>query len=280
MTEDPAAVIAAIEARAQRYETPCGEGNMVWRSWGRGEPLVLLHGGSGSWKHWLRNIEHFAATRRVIAADMPGYGDSALPPQPTGFSALGEIMARGLDEIIGAGAVYDVVGFSLGSFMAPWIALGTQARARKLVLIHGHFVGRMAYSPQDRLKRWRGVEDRAERDLILRHNLGALMLAHPDSADDLTLEVYRSDLEKSRLRVPTFIESLDTSILTRVDARLYAITGAADPIRSPSVEAQQRALLRLRPDARCWIIPGAGHWVMWESAPAFLTIADAILHED
>jgi pimeloyl-ACP methyl ester carboxylesterase len=280
MSSSPAAEIAAIEARSQRIETPCGDGMMVWRSWGEGEPLVLLHGGSGTWRHWLRNIEHFAKTRRVIAADMPGYGDSAEPPQPTGFPALGRIMGEGLDSIIGAGATYDIMGFSLGSFMAPWVVSATKAKARKLVLVHGHFIGRMQYSPQDRLKRWRGVEDRTERDAILRNNLGALMLADGQSADDLTLEVYRTDLELSRLRVPTFIDTLDTTILNRVDVRLYAITGAADPTSNPSVEAQQSELKAFRPDAKTWIIPGAGHWAMWEAASAFHGIADQILAEN
>lgn len=279
MSANPAAEITAIEKRAQRIETPCGEGNMVWRAWGEGVPLVLLHGGSGTWRHWLRNIEHFAKTRRVIAADMPGYGDSAEPPQPTGFPVLGAIMGEGLDKVIGPGTSYDIMGFSLGSFMAPWVIRASQAKARKLVLVHGHFVGRMAYSPQDRLKRWRGVEDRAERNAILRHNLGALMLAHPESADDLTLEVYRTDLEQSRLRVPTFIDTLDTSILTKIGTRIYAVTGAQDPIPSPNLEAQQKELVALRPDVKYWTVPNAGHWVMWEDAAGFNEIADKILGE-
>jgi 2-hydroxy-6-oxonona-2,4-dienedioate hydrolase len=44
-------------------------------------PVVLFHGGSGSWTHWVRNIQPLvAAGRQVIAADLPGFGDSASPP--------------------------------------------------------------------------------------------------------------------------------------------------------------------------------------------------------
>src|SRR3546814_2761948 len=81
-TTDPAALLAAMEARALAVRTRCGEGSMVWRVWGEGEPVVLLHGGFGSWNHWVRNIEPLAARYRVIAADMPGQGDSDDPPQP------------------------------------------------------------------------------------------------------------------------------------------------------------------------------------------------------
>src|SRR3546814_6277896 len=48
----------------------CGDGQMVWRLWGEGPPLVLLHGGSGSWTHWFRNIPALARRYRVIAADL------------------------------------------------------------------------------------------------------------------------------------------------------------------------------------------------------------------
>ncbi len=277
MMQNPAAIVAAIEGKARRVETPCGEGTMVWRIWGEGEPLVLLHGGSGSWKHWLRNIEHFAQSRRVIVADMPGYGDSDDPGQPVSFATLGVIMGSGLDQVLGPAKTYDIMGFSLGSFMAPWVIKASKAQARSLTLVHGHLVGIMQYSPQDRLKRWRGVEDRAERDAILRNNLGALMLAHPESADDLTLQVYRSDLDQARLRVPTFIDTLDTSILKGLDLKMYAVSGDQDPTATPSVAAQHELLHGLRPDTQSHIISGAGHWVMWEAVDAFHGIADTIL---
>ena len=186
-------------------------------------------------------------------------------------------MGSGLDQVLGPAKTYDIMGFSLGSFMAPWVIKASKAQARSLTLVHGHLVGIMQYSPQDRLKRWRGVEDRAERDAILRNNLGALMLAHPESADDLTLQVYRSDLDQARLRVPTFIDTLDTSILKGLDLKMYAVSGDQDPTATPSVAAQHELLHGLRPDTQSHIISGAGHWVMWEAVDAFHGIADTIL---
>ncbi len=46
--------------------------------------MVLLHGGSGSWTHWIRNIPMLLACgRQVWAQDLPGFGDSASPPSIT-----------------------------------------------------------------------------------------------------------------------------------------------------------------------------------------------------
>ena len=78
---NPADIVAAFEERSRRFETPCGEGRIVWRVWGSGPPLLLTHGGGGSWLHWIRNIDALAQERTVWAVDLPGYGDSAMPPR-------------------------------------------------------------------------------------------------------------------------------------------------------------------------------------------------------
>ena len=54
-------LIERLRAQATRRETPCGAGTMVWHVWGETRPglppVVLFHGGSGSWTHWVRNIQ-------------------------------------------------------------------------------------------------------------------------------------------------------------------------------------------------------------------------------
>ena len=49
-------------APATRHTTTSGAGEVVWRMWGAGTPLVLLHGGTGSWMHWVRNVEDAVAS--------------------------------------------------------------------------------------------------------------------------------------------------------------------------------------------------------------------------
>ncbi|MDQ2939344.1 MAG: alpha/beta fold hydrolase, partial [Actinomycetota bacterium] len=46
---------------------------------GDGPPVVLLHGLGGCWENWLENIPQLARSRRVIAPDLPGFGDSPMP---------------------------------------------------------------------------------------------------------------------------------------------------------------------------------------------------------
>ena len=70
--KEPADLVAAIERASARRVT---EGDVVWHIWGTGYPLVLFHGGTGSWFHWVRNVEALARDFMVIAADLPGSGD-------------------------------------------------------------------------------------------------------------------------------------------------------------------------------------------------------------
>ena len=99
-------LIERLRALATRRETPCGAGTMVWHVWGESRPglppVVLFHGGSGSWTHWLRNIQPLvAAGRQVIAPDLPGFGESALPPVGGDADALVSPLAEGLLALLG-----------------------------------------------------------------------------------------------------------------------------------------------------------------------------------
>ena len=84
--------VAATLLTGRRLQLP---GPMVWHEWGHefldqgASTAVLLHGGSGSWTHWIRNVAPLVADGfHVLAVDLPGFGDSALPNQGVDVDAL------------------------------------------------------------------------------------------------------------------------------------------------------------------------------------------------
>ena len=118
--------VQALQHAAERIETPCGAGTLVWRRWGprQGPPVLLLHGGSGSWTHWVRNIEALTrAGRMVLVPDMPGFGESAAPPDGHDADVLPGWLELGLQTLVGPAPV-QAVGFSFGGLVA---GLWTQA---------------------------------------------------------------------------------------------------------------------------------------------------------
>jgi pimeloyl-ACP methyl ester carboxylesterase len=91
----PAEIIAALDRTSVHRTTPIGANDVVWRVWGQGPPLVLLHGGTGSWMHWVRNIEALAHDFTLLVPDLPGSGESAIPRPPISADSIG---ARGAME--------------------------------------------------------------------------------------------------------------------------------------------------------------------------------------
>ena len=100
---------------------------------GEGPPLVFIHGLAGCWQNWLENIPHFARSRRVIAVDLPGFGESELPADDISIPGYGRFVDTFLGEIGVERA--PLVGNSMGGFIAAEAALSHPGRVDKLVLV-------------------------------------------------------------------------------------------------------------------------------------------------
>jgi pimeloyl-ACP methyl ester carboxylesterase len=265
----PAEIVAALDARATRFATPCGEGRMVWRQWGSGRPVVLFHGGHGSWTHWIRNIEALAAHRRVIAADLPGLGDSATPPLPHTPDTLSDIVVAGLSSILAAGEQPDIVGFSFGGMIGGHTAVRLGRRVRSLTLVGSGGLGLPPRGALD-MRGWRDLADPAAREAVHRHNLAVLMIADPRRIDELAVHLQAANTVRGRInsRRLSWLGTLP-GVLPRLQAPLRGIWGENDFGIRGRVEVYAERLASMQAGATLTTIPGAGHWVQFEAADAF-----------
>ncbi len=264
-----------VEDRAQRTTTSSGT---VWRCWGDSNsgtaPLVLLHGGAGSWAHWIRNVDALSADRPLWIPDLPGLGESATPPAPRDHTAVAAVLARDVDELLPATA-FDLVGFSYGGIVAAFLAGLRPQQVRKLILVGAGGLG-LRKGEAKILKPWLSLKDPAEREAAHRHNLGVLMLSTPDRIDPLAMQVYTRDLVRARVnsakssRAEPLKQQLESLRLP-----IHGIWGRLD-ITARGKFDEIHALLRgAYPEAQLKIIEDAGHWVQYEQAAAF----DAMLQE-
>ena len=100
---------------------------------GEGPPVVLVHGLAGNWQNWLENIPRLAQERRVIAPDLPGFGESDRPAGEISMSGYGRTVDE-LCERLGLGEVA-LVGNSMGGFVAAETAIQFPERVERLVLV-------------------------------------------------------------------------------------------------------------------------------------------------
>lgn len=263
---------AALEQAATETRTPCGAGEMIWRSWGRGEPLVLLHGGAGSWLHWLPTVAAFRDGRRVLAPDLPGLGHSA---DLTGEAAAdpAAVVAAGLDTLFGDDTAVDLVGFSFGGVVAAMVAARRPVRSVTLVGSGGLGVIRATA----RLERVRDKHG-AARDEANRTNLHRWMIADPTRIDAAAIAIQDWNSRHARFDSRPFGNSARLlDVLPGLQCRLAGIWGAHDHAVQGETARPHAALERIRPGLPFHVVPDAGHWVAYEAPDAFSTTLRQVL---
>jgi 3-oxoadipate enol-lactonase len=204
----------------------CGDIEVAWSEWGRGEPLVLVHGLGEDHRAWREVLPWLASHRRVVAYDVRGHGETSLGSADGTLAQLaGDLVAlldaAGLERA-------DLCGFSLGGTIVLRAAIDHPERVGRLVPVAtSSRVGRSAaawYEEQARLTDEAGVAN-ASRAMA---RLGA--------------------------------EPLDPD-LRRVGAPALVVAGELDDRCPPRAAAIIAAGI---PGARLRVLPGAGHHVAQE----------------
>lgn len=263
--------VERLKAASRQARTPCGSGSVAWRIWGAGgEPVLLLHGGSGSWFHWARNIAALVrAGHTVYVPDLPGFGESSVPPVGFDADAHTEWILSGMDQLLGASADYDVVGFSFGSMVATFVAVQNPSRVRRLVVVGAPALTTVA-GPRVELQSWRSLPPGPQVRKALRHNLRAIMFAQDESIQDFVVDIYGADAQQDRIPNRQLYK---TDILLRqmplLRCPVWGIWGAQDALHLGCIETAIAGLSQAPRFQVMTLIPHAGHWVQFESPERF-----------
>ncbi len=240
---------------------------MVWRAWGQGEALVMLHGGHGSWNHWIRNIDALSRHRTVWAPDMPGFGDSDKAVGCKDADTIWRPVADALAAVVGPGA--DLMGFSFGAMVSGYVAANRPELVRRLILVGAPAFG-LRTEPVPGLVSVRGISESAGIASAHRANLMAIMLHSPDALDELAL--YMQTLNVPRDRLPTRRLSR-THVMLEMSPRwacpVMGIWGREDALYQGGVIAQLRATLAACDLRAFHLVDDVGHWVQYERAHMF-----------
>jgi pimeloyl-ACP methyl ester carboxylesterase len=230
---------------------------------GRGRPLLLLHGEDGL-EADLPFIETLAKTREVILPSHPGFGHSSRPDWIASIDDLSYLYLDLLDKLGLKGL--DVIGFSLGGWIAAEIAVKSCARFRRLVLVDS--LGIKIGGPFDR--------DIADVFFLPPAKVAALKFKEPAKGardfksmpDDALAVVARNRESLARFAwTPYMHNPMLIYRLHRIAVPTLVVWGTDDGIVTP---AYGKAFAKHIPKATFKTVAKAGHLPHLEQPAAFL----------
>jgi 3-oxoadipate enol-lactonase len=245
--------------------------NVGYEESGGGEPtpIVFLHGVGSDKSVWRPQLRHFGESRRAIAFDYPGYGDS--DPAPEGatrddyVSAIVSAMhALGIDRA-------HVCGLSLGGVVAIAMHHADASRCASLILADS-----FAVHPDGEAIYERGVAASGDLRAMAEARVDVLLAqpADPEVRRDVVETMARIDPAAYRIGAEAvwLADQRDRAHDIRVPT--LVLCGTEDKVTPPALS---RELAHLIPGARFEPIDGAGHIGNLERAEEFNTLVGAFI---
>lgn len=243
------------------------EATIAYSVAGRGENLLLVHGGTGSRKHWIRNTAALAEHHRVWAIDLPGFGESHdLPPGVASEQYIDYVYEQ-LQTLPFTHEPFLLGAFSFGSVVSSGLAVKFGERIKKISLIGPAGFGIKRAVPIDtRSMRSAGSSLEAQNE-VMRHNLKAIMLYYPESITDEMLAMHRVHINETRFDSrPLSLSPLLLPNLKQVNCPLQILWGEHDQYANPKLDERMQLTQQTLPAAHLAKITRAGHWAQYENA--------------
>ena len=249
------------------HQVPYRDGHVSWHEFGSASsgnaPLILLHGGHGSWEHWRKNIEVLAEHFHLYVPDMPGFGDSSFFDSQFQVGML-EPMIATINTLIGTDVQIEIAGFSFGGFVAAHIA-NQRAGVQKLALLGsaGHGGPRR---PKGDLLAWKEAHESGnteELHRVMRENLFQQMLSSYDRVDPLAVRIHLDACVATRFRSKPIARpgGLAEQLEMYLGPTLF-VWGEHDNTCTPEYLLEK--LVNSKPNRSAEIVLDAGHWVQYE----------------
>lgn len=274
--------LSAIEKNCNKVFIKSKDSKVCWRSWGKGKPLILLHGGYGSWAHWIKQAIPFSKNYNVLIPDMPGFGESedlTLPHTPEKISAN---IAETLLKLISPEETPIICGFSFGGLIAGHLSYNLIERGlnpEKLILVGPGGLGAKRGEMRNMIARHSKM---SEEEIYQAHktNLEILMMHDATKVDDWSIHIQKQNTDAHRIKSRP-ISSTDTlaRILEKQDVPLFLLWGEKDASVGVYLENRMSILRDINSKVRFHVEYNLGHWIMYENDVIFNKILNNFIQD-
>lgn len=280
---------AQLTREGTRSEVTVAGSTISYHETGEGAPLVMLHGsgpGVSAWFNFRYNLPVLGQRFRVIAPDMPGFGDSELPELDEVYTSVAARRIVGLlDELGIEKAAF--IGNSMGGAVTSQVAYQFPDRVQRMALMGSGGLSVPTFGPDPsegfkRLFEFLGDPTRENMTAWVR----AMVFDQKLVTDELIDERMANALAEGAIgRMKAIFGSMFDP---EKAARSVPLWTQAHTIRTPTLLMwgrddrmlpydQAHFAIRRMPDVELHTFSNCGHWVQVERKAAFERVAAEFL---
>ena len=274
--------ILEIEKHSIKSIIKSKDSSVCWRSWGEGKPIIFLHGGYGSWAHWIKQAIPFSKGNRVLIPDMPGFGESGDLNLPHTPEKIASNIVDSLMELIKVDDNPIICGFSFGGLIAGHLSyqlIERNVKPTKLILVGPGGLGAKRGVMDEMIARHSKMTE-AEVYNAHKKNLEILMMYDPTKVDNLSVHIQKQNTDAHRIKSRP-ISATDTlaKILIKQNIPLYVVWGEKDASVGAYLEDRMAILRMSNRDVHFHVQFQCGHWLMYEDEVIFNEIFYKIIQD-
>ena len=254
------------------------QGIVHYEVYGRGRPVILLHGWLGSWGLWQETMAYLGAFYRTYALDFWGFGESGKKRETYAVSDFVSLVDQFMEQLGIVNA--PLVGHSMGGTVSLSVAIQYPQRVSKVVVVGSPMVG-SSLAPLLKLAGNRSIAFMLF-NMMGVFRTGMRMYSPFICSDPRFPEMIDHDL--SRTNVEAFLRSIAslrrtdlTPMLSQIKVPAMGMYGDKDVIVDPM---QWQPMQQGIPHAVIERFPMAGHFPMLEEPTAFTQKLKAFLDQD
>jgi len=230
-----------------KFDTPYGSNENVgkyitingakiyYEEYGKGEPLLLIHGNNGSIKSMENQIDYFKNKYRVIVADNRGQGKSELKTDSLTYVQI----TKDWDEIVNYLKLdsINIVGWSDGGIIGLKMGISGKSKIKKIVAMGANL----------------RPDSTAVHSWAIEHDLKSLQIIKSKIQENDTTQNW--DLQKQLLEILLFQPNIPIKDLSKINAKVLIMAGDEDITKNKhSLEMYENI-----PKAHLCIMPGETH---------------------
>ena len=265
--------IEQFEKGSKKLFISTDETTVCWRIWGKGQPIIFLHGGYGSWRHWIKQVKYLSKHYQILIPDMPGFGESSdlisdHTPENISKNLYQTFMELKVTDINNL----SLIGFSFGGLISGHLSyqfLINDIELKNLILVGPGGTGARRGPMKEMVRR---TSKMSFEEILKAHyeNLKILMFHNPKFIDLLALYIQLENTNNHRLKSrPISATNTLIKILEKQNIAPYLIFGEKDATVGPYLEERISIFREACKDIHIHVEINAGHWIMYEKPDNF-----------